>query len=140
MAEESPKNKPVLTKFLRPLGIIGVDRIDAVVLAAIASEVPLLLIGAHGTAKSLLLTRISEALGLEFRHYNASLLNYDDLVGYPLPDASGGLKFVETPASTERRGLRKSRCATSSHGGQKAGFSAALVHVQSGGNIQRRGC
>ncbi|MDA1263293.1 MAG: MoxR family ATPase [Planctomycetota bacterium] len=86
-------------KFLRQLGIVGSDRIDAVLLAALAIEAPLLLIGAHGTAKSLLLSRVAEALDLKFRHYNASLLNYDDLVGYPLPDADGTLKFVETPAS-----------------------------------------
>src|SRR5207249_11719946 len=33
------------------------------------------------------------------RHYNASLLNYDDLVGYPLPNGRGGLEFIQTPAS-----------------------------------------
>lgn len=89
----------VPTKFLRQLGIIGSDRIDAVLLAALATEAPLLLIGPHGAAKSLLLARIAEVLDLKFRHYNASLLNYDDLVGYPLPGADGTLKFVETPAS-----------------------------------------
>ena len=95
------ENAPAIVpkRFLRQLGIVGSDRIDAVLLAALATEAPLLLIGAHGTAKSLLLSRIAEALDLKFRHYNASLLNYDDLVGYPLPDADGTLKFVETPAS-----------------------------------------
>jgi MoxR-like ATPase len=39
------------------------------------------------------------ALGLEWRHYNASLLNFDDLVGYPLPDGRGGLEYVQTPSS-----------------------------------------
>ena len=97
----NPENAPAIipTRFLRQLGIIGSDRIDAVLLAALATEAPLLLIGAHGTAKSLLLNRVAAALDLKFRHYNASLLNYDDLVGYPLPDADGTLKFVETPAS-----------------------------------------
>ena len=70
-----------------------------VILAAVISGDPLLLIGRHGTAKSYLLSRICLALGLDWRHYNASLLNYDDLVGYPLPDDDGKLKFVETPAS-----------------------------------------
>ena len=92
----NPENAPAIipTRFLRQLGIIGSDRIDAVLLAALATEAPLLLIGAHGTAKSLLLNRVAAALDLKFRHYNASLLNYDDLVGYPLPDADGTLKFV----------------------------------------------
>lgn len=49
--------------------------------------------------QSLLLSRLCEALDLTWRHYNASLINYDDLVGYPLPDDAGNLKFVQTPAS-----------------------------------------
>lgn len=84
---------------LRHLGIIGIDHLEPVILAAIATEQPLLLIGTHGTAKSLLLSRLCEALDLTWRHYNASLINYDDLVGYPLPDDAGNLKFVQTPAS-----------------------------------------
>ncbi len=85
--------------FLRRLGLIGFDALEPVVLAALVTETPLLIIGKHGTAKSLLLCRLSEALGLSSRHYNASLINYDDLVGYPLPDPDGKLRFVETPAS-----------------------------------------
>jgi MoxR-like ATPase len=84
---------------LRSLGIVGYDHLEPVILAALATQTPLLLIGAHGTAKSLLLTRLAQALGLAWRHYNASLVNYDDLIGYPLPDAGGTLRFVQTPAS-----------------------------------------
>lgn len=84
---------------LRQLGLIGMDSIEPVVIASIATGSPLLLIGPHGTAKSLLLCRLCEALNLKWRHYNASLLNYDDLVGYPLPDDHGGLRFIQTPAS-----------------------------------------
>lgn len=75
------------------------DTIEPVVIASLATGTPMLLIGPHGTAKSLLLCRLCEALGIIWRHYNASLLNYDDLVGYPLPDDHGGLRFVQTPAS-----------------------------------------
>jgi len=42
------------------------------VLAALVTEDPLLLIGASGTGKTFLLNSLSEALGLEHRHYNAS--------------------------------------------------------------------
>ena len=87
------------TNTLRQLGIVGLDTLEPVVLAAIATETPLLLIGAHGTAKSLLLSRLCEALDLPWRHYNASLVNYDDLIGYPLPGADGQLQFIQTPAS-----------------------------------------
>ena len=84
---------------LRQLGLIGMDAIEPLVIAALATQSPLLLIGPHGTAKSLLLCRLCEALGVTWRHYNASLLNYDDLVGYPLPQDDGTLRFVQTPAS-----------------------------------------
>ncbi|MEI7744604.1 MAG: MoxR family ATPase [Chloroflexota bacterium] len=81
------------------LGLIGMGEIEPVVIAAVASELPMLLVGPHGTGKSLLLTRIAEALGHEWRHYNASLLSYDDLVGYPVPDGRGGLDWLRTPAT-----------------------------------------
>lgn len=84
---------------LAQLGVVGMERIEPVLLGALISGDPLLLIGAHGTGKSYLLERIATALGLEWRHYNASLLNFDDLVGYPLPNASGSLSYVQTPSS-----------------------------------------
>ncbi len=68
-----------------PLGVYGWTELEPIILAALASEEPMLLIGSHGTAKSLLLQRLAEALGITFRFYNASLINYDDLVGIPLP-------------------------------------------------------
>jgi MoxR-like ATPase len=84
---------------LTQLGVIGMGSIEPVILAALASGEPLLLIGPHGTAKSYLLNRIARALDLNWRHYNASLLNFDDLVGYPLPDEQGALRYLETPSS-----------------------------------------
>jgi len=87
------------SNILERLGLVGMASIERVVLAALITGDPLLLIGAHGTAKSYLLSRICQALGIKWRHYNTSLLNYDDLVGYPLPDKDGKLKFVQTPAS-----------------------------------------
>ncbi len=84
---------------LEPLGLIGFEGIEAPILAALATDKPLLLIGPHGTAKSLLLTRIAQALKLDFRHYNASLLNFDDLIGFPLPGPDGRLDYVRTPAA-----------------------------------------
>lgn len=69
-----------------PLGLYGYKELEPVFLSALVSEKPLLLIGRHGTGKSQFLERLSKALNKEFRHYNASLLNYDDLVGIPYPD------------------------------------------------------
>ncbi len=84
---------------LTHLGVIGMDSIEPVIVGALIGGEPLLLIGPHGTGKSYLLNRISAGLGLEWRHYNASLLNYDDLVGFPLPGKNGTLEYVQTPAS-----------------------------------------
>jgi MoxR-like ATPase len=85
-------------RLLRDLGIVGWDGLEPVILAALATEAPLLLIGRHGSAKTLVLTRLAEALGLAHRHYNASLLNFDDLVGFPLPE-NGKLVYLQTPAT-----------------------------------------
>jgi MoxR-like ATPase len=79
------------------LGVLGWSHLDPLLLAALVVEAPVLLVGEHGTAKTLMVERIAQALGDEFRHYNASLLNYDDLVGIPIPDTAGnGLRFVGT--------------------------------------------
>ena len=83
-----------------PLGLYGWKREEPVLLAALLSEEPLLLVGAHGCAKSFVLERLAEALGMKFRSYNASLINYDDLVGVPLPDASRTkLEYLSSPES-----------------------------------------
>lgn len=82
------------------LDVQGWSHLDAVLLASLATESPLLLVGPHGTAKSLLVERVATALGLTMRHYNAALLNYDDLVGIPMPDEAGSqLHFVTTPGT-----------------------------------------
>src|SRR5450759_4450061 len=91
--------RPGKPRLLDGLGLIGLDGLEPVVVAAVAAELPILLIGPHGTGKSLLLLRVAEALGLAWRHYNASLLSYDDLVGYPVPDGRGGLDWLRTPAT-----------------------------------------
>ena len=84
----------------KPLGLLGWDRLEPVLLAALATCEPLLLIGKHGTAKSFLLERLAQALGLTYRFYNASLVNYDDLVGIPVPNAQQtSLHYISTPTA-----------------------------------------
>ncbi|OQW86036.1 MAG: hypothetical protein BWK72_19140 [Rhodoferax ferrireducens] len=90
---------PKLT-YLQELGVFGFDRFETIILAALVTEDPMMLIGRSGTGKTFLLNSLSEALGLEHRHYNASLISFDDLVGFPYPDAeNSGVKFLETPAT-----------------------------------------
>jgi MoxR-like ATPase len=86
--------------YLQELGVFGFDRYEVVILSALVSEDPMLLIGRSGTGKTFLLNSLSEALGLEHRHYNASLISFDDLVGFPYPDAeNSSVRFLETPAT-----------------------------------------
>lgn len=85
---------------LADLGVYGFDRHETTILAALVTEDPLLLVGRSGTGKTFLLNTLSEALGLDHRHYNASLISFDDLVGFPYPDeAHATVHFLETPAT-----------------------------------------
>ena len=84
----------------RPLGLEGWTKYEPVLLAALTTEDPLLLIGPHGTAKSFLLERMAQVLEMEYRFYNASLINFDDLVGIPLPDEERKhLRYISTQSS-----------------------------------------
>ena len=98
MAKKSASTKS--EAYMRGLGAYGFDEHETVLLAALVSEDPLLLIGRSGTGKTFLLNSLSEVLGLEHRHYNASLISFDDLVGFPYPDdAREKVRFLETPAT-----------------------------------------
>ncbi|MFN8527189.1 MAG: AAA family ATPase [Anaerolineae bacterium] len=82
------------------LGIRGWQHLDPVLLASLATHMPLLLVGSHGAGKTELVKKLGKALGLEMRHYNASLINYDDLVGIPMPgEGTKHLEFVAAPGS-----------------------------------------
>jgi len=82
------------------IGAFGFKPVQLAILAALVTEDPLLLIGRGGTGKTYLLNSISEALGLEHRHYNASLIAFDDLVGFPYPDDERSkVEFLQTPAT-----------------------------------------
>jgi MoxR-like ATPase len=96
VATQSIQTTPITAR----LGVLGWSHLDAVIVAALATEAPLLLIGPHGTAKTWLVERLAQVLGLSFRHYNASLLNYDDLVGIPIPEEGNEqLRFITTPGA-----------------------------------------
>ena len=87
-------------QLLRPLGIVGYDALEPPLLAALATGEPLLLVSDHGAAKTMLLVRLAQALGAELRHYNASILQFDDLAGFPIPDErTGGVRYAAPPGA-----------------------------------------
>jgi MoxR-like ATPase len=90
---------PAPRSLLRPLGIVGYDALEPALLAALATEEPLLLVSDHGAAKTLLLLRLANALGLALRHYNASILQFDDLIGFPIPDSAGAIRYAAPPGA-----------------------------------------
>jgi len=95
---------PSAASYLRAIGAFSFDRVAPLILAALVTEDPLLLLGASGSGKTFLLNSLSEALGLEHRHYNASLISFDDLVGFPFPDPDKGSgKGKPTRSSKEMR-------------------------------------
>jgi MoxR-like ATPase len=94
------REREVYSGYLKALGAYGFEQHETVLLAALVTEDPILLLGHSGTGKTFLLNTLSEALGLEHRHYNASLVSFDDLVGFPYPDdEKTGVRFLETPAT-----------------------------------------
>lgn len=96
-AKANPGKGGLLTK---PLGLEGWDHLETVLLAAVVSETPLLLVGPHGCAKSFFLEKLACALGLEYRFYNTSLINYDDLVGIPVPSPDRkSLEYISIPSA-----------------------------------------
>jgi len=88
------------SSYIERLGVYGYHHVEPILLASLVTEDPLLLIGKSGTGKTFLLNSISEALGLEHRHINASLISFDDLIGFPYPnDDYSGVRYLATPAT-----------------------------------------
>ncbi|MBE7559500.1 MoxR family ATPase [bacterium] len=66
------------------LGIYGWKEQDEnLALASLLTGDPLLLIGNHGCAKTLLACKIAQALGKRFLVYDASKAMFEDVLGYP---------------------------------------------------------
>lgn len=75
------------TSLLEALGVYGLRNIEDGVLAGLVTGDPVLLVGSHGSAKTLLAQRLADALGLRFWAYDAAKANFEDLIGFPVPDS-----------------------------------------------------
>jgi len=60
------------------------------ILTALAARQVVLLVGPHGTAKSLLPMKLADALGLEGRYFPAHMVQLEDLIGWVAPDVGNG--------------------------------------------------
>jgi len=92
---------PTLPSLLtQPLGPEGWAFPEAALLAVLASEDALLLIGNHGSIKSFHLARLAQALGLEYQFSYASIINYDNLDGIPVQaEDRKTLKYISRPSA-----------------------------------------
>lgn len=86
---------------LEGLNIHGVSKIEDAILAGLLTGDPVLLIGSHGSAKTLLCTRLAEALCLNFQGYDASKALFEDILGFPMPSSlnNGKVEYAPTPIS-----------------------------------------
>lgn len=85
---------------LKKLGIYGFDDSEEIILAALVTEKPIILIGNTGTDKTYLLNRLAKALGLKHRHYNTSLISFDDILGFPYTDKNKKtIQYLKTEAN-----------------------------------------
>lgn len=93
-------------RILEDYGVYGYSEISKPILASLITEEPVLLVGEHGTGKTLLAEKLALALGIrtddankEFIAYDASKALFEDVVGFPSPESlkKGELEYIESP-------------------------------------------
>lgn len=95
-SESTPEHKKAL--FFESLGLYGLEEVEYIFLSAVCQQSPVLLIGPPGTAKTLFVERLAKVLKVNMKHYNASQVMLDDIIGYPVRDGEKIL-YLPTPAS-----------------------------------------
>ncbi|NLH39742.1 MAG: AAA domain-containing protein [Elusimicrobia bacterium] len=85
---------------LESIGVYGYSEVETLILSSLVTYEPIILIGETGTGKTFLLNNLARVLGLRHKHYNASLVSFEDLIGFPYPDKTGNnIKYLQTEAS-----------------------------------------
>ena len=90
--------------YLEKIGIFGWNKIEPIIFACILGGKAVLLKAAHGANKTEGCRAISQAFfgqNSKFVPYDTSLVNADDLLGYPNPKSlqEGRIEFIKTPDS-----------------------------------------
>ena len=87
---------------LEQLGIYGWKEQDEnLAMASLLTGDPLLLIGNHGSAKTLIANKVAEAMGRRSLVYDASKAMFEDVLGYPNVEKlkHGVIEYVPSPES-----------------------------------------
>jgi len=83
--------------FLNNLEIYGYEEYSPFVLYSLITGMPILLVGPHGTGKTLLAERVAKLLGTKFHAYDASKAMFEDIVGFPNPETmkKGSITYIQ---------------------------------------------
>ncbi len=86
---------------LSELGIYGMEAQSIAIIISLVNGSPLLLVGAPGVAKTLLIKKLAHVLGLKFHYYDASKALFEDIIGFPNPESlkEGTLRYVHSEMS-----------------------------------------
>ncbi len=90
-----------ISGFLEELGIFGYSNLELPIIITLATQDPLLFVGTHGTAKTILCKRIAETLSLKYHCYDASKALFEDILGFPNPNSlrKEKIEYISTPIS-----------------------------------------
>lgn len=83
------------------LGIYGYEAIEWPILAGLVTGEPILLVGNHGSAKTQLCRQLAYSLRLQFKVYDAAKNLFEDVIGFPDPQAlqDGRIGYIPTEIS-----------------------------------------
>jgi len=99
--KQTKKRQKFQEEILPNIKIYGYSKIEDLIISALVTGEPILLIGSHGTAKTMLARSIARTLGLKFIAYDASKALFEDVLGLPNPESlkNGKLEYLSTDIS-----------------------------------------